>query len=176
MDKKTNPDLRIAVISDPHLGFTGHINPNYYGLSQQGDQDKWFEYALRYLKEKGIDALVIPGDMANACSYGRKDMTSADFAVLEMARLAKIFRSVFDGTDTKLVTIYGNHDNLAQPREKLNGGSSSPWEEAFGEPYTHIVEKEVKGYSFIGANWSYEQEAAEIIKREALKNPDKPVF
>ena len=45
--EKNKPDLRIAVMSDVHIGFTGHINPNYYGLSQPGDQDKWWEYALR---------------------------------------------------------------------------------------------------------------------------------
>ena len=176
MKQNKTPDLRIAIISDPHIGFTGHINPNYYGLGQVGDQSKWFEYALRWFKNKGIDALVIPGDMANACSYGRPGITSADCAVVEMAELGKIFRNVFGDTDAKLVTIYGNHDNLAQPRERLNGGDSSPWEEAFFEPYTHIVEKKVKGYSFIGANWSYEKEAADIVRREALADPDKPVF
>ena len=176
MSDKRTPDLRIAIISDPHIGFTKHINPNYYGLGQEGNQDKWFEYALRWFKAKGIDALVIPGDMANACSYGTPGYTSADFAVIEMARLGKIFRSVFDGTDTKLVTIYGNHDNLCQPRERLNGGNSSPWEEAFGEPYTHIVEKTVKGFKFIGANWSYEAEAKDIVAKAARENPDKPVF
>ncbi len=174
--KKSKPDLRIAIISDPHLGFTAHINPNYYGLGQQGSQELWFEYALRWFRKKGIDALVIPGDMANACSYGSSDLSSADCAVLEMAKLGKIFRNVFSGTSTQLVSIYGNHDNLAQPRERLNGGESSPWEEAFGEPYSHVFEKEVRGFKFICANWGYEAEAREYVKRAAEECPDKAVF
>ncbi len=176
-DIKT-PELRIAIISDPHIGFLGHINPNYYGLGLLGNQSLWFEYALRWFREKGVDAIVVPGDMANACAYkGIYDgMTSADCAVKEMAQMGEIFRRVFAGTDTRLVTIYGNHDNLCQGRERLNGGESSPWEEAFGEPYAHINIKEVNGFTFIGANWGYEAEARDIIKAKARENPDKPIF
>ena len=174
--KAQKPDLRIAIISDPHLGFTGHINPNYYGLGQQGDQDKWWEYALRWFKRRGTDVVVVPGDMANACSYGKPGITSADCAVDEIKRFARIFREVFKGTDAEIVSIYGNHDNYAQPREKLNGGNETPWEDAFGEPYTRVVHKNVKGYAFIGGHWSYEKHARDIIKEEAEKTPDKPVF
>ena len=176
MNKTKKADLRLAIISDPHLGFTGHINPNYYGLGQPGDQDKWFEYALRYFSSRGIDALVIPGDMANACAYGRAGVTSADCAAAEMIRLGKIFRDVFGESETKLIAIYGNHDNLVQPRERLNGGDGSPWEDAFGEPYTHVFEKTVKGYTFIGANWGYEKEAREAVARAAEGEMGKPVF
>ena len=93
-----------------------------------------------------------------------------------MARLVKIFRKVFEGTDTEIVSIYGNHDNLAQPREKLNGGNETPWFDAVGEPYTHTVLKTGKGYSFIGAHWSYEKEAKDFVKAAAEATPDKPVF
>ena len=94
MSEKVNktPDLKVAIISDPHLGFIGHINPNYYGLGQQGDQDKWWEYALRWFKNRGVDVVVVPGDMANACAYSRTDVTHTDCTVEEMARLGKIFR------------------------------------------------------------------------------------
>ncbi len=172
------PDIRIAIISDPHLGFLGHGSPNYYGLGQPGDQSKWLEYALKYFKHRGIDAFVCPGDMANACAYrGVHDgMTGADRAVIEMADFGKVFKSVFGGTDTELVTIYGNHDNLCQHRERLNGGDSSPWEEAFGTPYTHINKKTVKGFTFIGANWGYEAEARAFIKEAAEADPDRAVF
>ncbi len=180
MKNENKPDLRIAIISDPHVGFLGHINPNYYGLGQEhfGDQSKWFEYALRYFKARGIDALVCPGDMANACAYkGIHDgETSADRAVAEIAEFGAIFKKVFSETDTQLVTIYGNHDNLCQNREPLNGGDYSPWENAFGTPYTHVNVNKVKGYTFIGANWGYEKDAGEFVKAAAEAEPDKPVF
>lgn len=174
--KKEKTDLRLAIISDPHLGFTKHINPNYYGLGQQGDQDKWWEHALLWFKKRGIDALVVPGDMANACAYGAPGITSADCAKDEMKRLVKIFKKVFANTDAQLICIYGNHDNYAQKLEKLNGGEETPWEDAFGEPYSRVVRKYVKGYSFVGAHWGFEAEAKDIIKEEAEKNPNKPVF
>lgn len=178
MSEKTNkqPDLKIAIISDPHVGFTGHINPNYYGLGQPGDQDKWWEYALRWFKDRGVDVVVVPGDMANSCAYDRTDVTHTDCAIEEMARLGKIFREVFKDTDTQLFCVYGNHDALAQPYEILNGGDKTPWEDAFGEPYAHTAYKQVKGYSFVGAHWGREQDAKELLAREALKSPDKPVF
>ena len=173
-DKKA--DLRIAVISDVHIGFTGHINPNYYGLGQPGDQDKWWEYALRWFKDKGVDVVVVPGDMANTCAYDRTDVTSADCAAEEMIRCARIFHEVFKGTDTELVCVYGNHDHLVQPWEKYNGGDKTPWEDAFGEPYEPVFTKTVKGYSFVGVHWGKEKYAKAAVAEAVKKTPDKPVF
>ncbi len=179
MDKKERqPDLRIAIISDPHIGFIGHRNPNYYGRGQIGDQSKWLEYALYYFKDRGIDAFVCPGDMANAAAYKEVygELTHDHIAAREMAEFGRIFRKVFDGTDTTLVTIYGNHDNLCQHRERLNGGDGSPWEDAIGTPYRHVNVQQVKGYTFIGANWGYEKDAGPLVKTYAESTPDKPVF
>ncbi len=176
MNKESTPDLRIGIVSDVHIGFLGHFNPNYYGAGLIGDQSRWFEYVLRCFKERGVDAIVVPGDMANAYGYGVDGLTGDICAANDMAEFSRIFHKVFDGTETKLVTIYGNHDNLCQHHERLNGGKGSPWEDAFGEPYSHINVKEVKGYTFIGANWGYELEARDIIKEKALADPERPVF
>lgn len=170
------PDLRIAIISDVHIGFTGHINPNYYGLGQPGDQDKWWEYALRWFKNKGVDVVVVPGDMANACAYSRTDVTHADCAAEEMIRFARIFNEVFEGEETKLVCVYGNHDALVQPWERYNGGDKTPWEDAFGEPYEPVFTKEIKGYSFIGVHWGQEKYAKNAVAEAVNKTPNKPVF
>ena len=171
-------DLRLGIISDLHVGFIGHLCPNYYGLSQDpyGSQDKWVEYALRWYKKKGVDAIIVPGDIANACSYDDKTRTWGDYAKMEMARFGAIFQQVFAGTDTKLVAIYGNHDHFCQPREKVNGGEETPWQDAFGETYEHVFVKDVKGYTFVGANWGYEALAKDAVKNAVERSPEKPVF
>ncbi len=169
------PDLKLAIISDVHIGFIAHGCVNYYGRSQPGDQTLWLEYALRYFRQIGIDALVVPGDMSNAADY-EKGGWSPRHAALEMKIFGETFKKVFEGTDTKLVTIYGNHDNICQHLERLNGGEGSPWEDAFGEEYTHINEREVKGYKFVGVNWGYEKDAKPYIDKAVKETPDKPVF
>ena len=175
---KNKTSLRVGIISDPHLGFLGHINPNYYGLGQEpfGVQDKWYEYVLRYFKYRGVDVIVIPGDMANACAYGDKTKTSADYAVEEIIRSGKIFREVFKNTNTQIFCIYGNHDNFCQNREFLNGGDQNIWQEAYGEPYAHTVVKNIKGFNFVGGHWGYEQEAKPYLDKLTKETPNKPVF
>ena len=180
---KRKADLRVAIISDIHIGFTGHINPNYYGLGQQGSQEKWVEYALRWFKKKGVDVVVVPGDIANACAYFRTDITNEDCAFAEMRRFGEIFREVFKGTDVELVAIYGNHESGygvlpkgVQAWEQLNGGTKTPWKDAFGEAYARTVVKNIKGYTFVGAHWGYEKETEKVIAEEAKKSPDNPVF
>lgn len=181
MEKVSRPDLRIGIISDPHVGFAGHhiSNPYYYGHDQAavGNQDKWWEYSLKYFKSRGVDAIVVPGDMANAFNYQTEYATpSAEIAAAEMARCGKMFRKVFKGTKTQLICIYGNHDNVTQAAEKLNGGSLTPWEDAFCEPYQDYVLKRVNGFTFIGGHWNKEDFCKDLIKKEAEKTPDKPVF
>lgn len=172
------PDIRIGIISDPHLGFTGHINPNYYGFQQKpfGKQHLWWKYALEYFKHRNVDVVVVPGDMANACAYFSKEITNEQCAVNEMKLTGDIFREVFKGEDTQLFCIYGNHDDLCQHREVINGGNENVWENAFHEPYSHVNVKTVKGFTFIGGHWGYEAEAKEVIRKYATENPDKPVF
>lgn len=168
-------DLRVGIMSDIHIGFTGHFDAHYYGLGQPGSQDKWWEYSLRWFKYKGVDAIVLPGDMTNCCDYerlGRELSISRE----EMQRLYQIFREVFEDTEVQLVTIYGNHDKLLQEDEIANGGSRNHWQEVFGEPYSATVVKKIKGYTFIGAHWGREADAQYIVAKEATREEGRPVF
>jgi|GEM_PF-6053420 len=169
------PNLRVGIISDVHIGFTGHLDPHYCGGTQPGSQDLWWEYTLRWYAARGVDVIAVPGDMTNACDYSVPKW-SAEYSYDEMRRFNDIFRKVFDGTDTELVTIYGNHDQFVQKWETMNGGDKNPWQEIFGEPYEHVFCKKVHGISFIGAHWGYEGEAKALIRQEATANPEQPVF
>ena len=158
MDNK----LRVGIISDVHIGFDGHNDPKYYGhlgkIGYYGEMQKeWWRYTLCWFKNRGVDLILVPGDMSNACDY---DGTHGGGTVLsrkEIGELKEIFDEVFSGTSTELMCIYGNHDNRVQLQEKLNGGDCEHWKDVFGEEYSPIVKKEIGGYTFIGAHWGKER-------------------
>ena len=177
MTDHTAPTLRAGIISDVHIGFTGHINPRYYGLGQGpvGDQDLWWEYVLRWFAHRGVDVIVCPGDMTNACDYSIPSW-SAPYSRREMERFCAIFRKVFGGTDTQLVVIYGNHDDFVQREETANGGNRTHWQDVFGEPYSPIVRRTVNGYAFVGAHWGHEGEAGPAVAEAVAASGDLPVF
>ena len=177
MKKKSN-ELRIGIVSDIHVGFTGHLSKFYYGEGQPnvGPQEKWWEYILRYYKHRGVDVMVFPGDFTNACAYSDKNKTDAEYSYEEIIRAGEIYQKVFGGTKTKFVGIYGNHDEDCQAREIANGGDKKFWEESFGEPYTKVVHKVINGINFIGGHWGNEKECIELIKKACSENPDKPVI
>lgn len=170
--------LRVGIVSDIHLGFLGHINARYYGLGQEGfgEQEKWWRYVLEYYKRRGVDLIIVAGDMANGCPYGDPNLTVLDCTTREIKRTGDIFREVFGQTDTQLFCIYGNHDNICQEQEMQNGGNKNIWQEAFGEPYSRTVVKYIKGFCFVGSHWGYEKESKDVLKIECEKNKGKPVF
>lgn len=172
-DKKA--DLRVGIMSDIHIGFTGHADPRYCGLGQPGEQAKWWEYSLRWFKERGVDAIMIPGDLTNAFDLG-KCAFSVEHSRRELRQFADVWKAVFGDTRTELICIYGNHDQYIQAEEPVNGGDQCHWRAAFGEAYSHVVEKTVKGYSFIGAHWGYEKEAGPAVAQAAAKAQGRPVF
>lgn len=175
MGSVKNPDLRVGIMSDIHIGFTAHADPRYYGLGQPGSQEKWWEYSLRWFRNRGVDAIVIPGDLTNAFDCA-KCAFSVEHSRRELQRFAAIWKDVFGDTQTQLICIYGNHDQFIQAEETANGGDRDHWADAFGEPYAHVVQKTVKGYAFVGAHWGYEAEAGPVLARTAAQAQGHPVF
>ena len=178
MDKK----LRVGIISDVHIGFNGHNDPQYFGhfgkIGYYGEMQKeWWRYTLCWFKNKGVDLILVPGDMSNACDY---ETWTREKGLLnsrkEIGELKSIFDEVFMGTSTELMCIYGNHDNRIQMQEKSNGGDFDHWKDVFGEEYSPVVKKEVCGYTFIGAHWGKEKLAEPFIEKYCKENPGKPVF
>ena len=122
-----------------------------------------FEKALTYYDERGADAVVIAGDLADWGLIGQMQ------AVLDVWE--KIFpggRSRRDGRKVERLIVFGNHDFedwRSKPCKAWFNGALPPEEEIFfrdreahyarlfGEAYEPIWRKEVKGYTFIGAHW-----------------------
>lgn len=135
--RKEKPDVRFGVVSDIHL-----LRPNH---------DKLLEKAFVYFRDRGVDAIMIPGDIAD---NGR---------ISELKRCADIWKRVFpgdrgmDGRRVEKLFIYGNHDiwgsyHMIKQNPKLaredaiafeEGRPKRVWQEVFGEPYSDFWLKEV---------------------------------
>ena len=143
---KTLPALRLGVLSDVH------IHDDDTGTSA-------VETAFNLFREKGVDGVVICGDLADAG------------LVSELEALAKCWFGVFpndtgiDGRKVKRLFIYGNHDhegwkygNRAKPgpdgkpvpaEGSLINDYAGSWERIWGEPWKRVRMEEVNGYRIV---------------------------
>lgn len=80
-----------AAISDVHIG----NDPN------KRDEHN-FTSALTQLKERGVDAVLVAGDLINAGGYGGKYEQMYDYK--------RVYETVFDPKVTPMVYAVGNHD------------------------------------------------------------------
>lgn len=143
------PLLKLGVISDIHLG------------SESPDVDEALEKALRYFDSAGAEAVLVPGDTAHSG------------LISEMERFARKWHLVFpndkasDGRHVELMIVTGNHcvdgwggrwkgfseaDLLAKSlgyRDNLR----KTWDRLFGQDCPLMWRREVKGVSFVGAQW-----------------------
>ena len=185
--------LTLGVLSDIHVGCAGW--------------EQWHEFmgynvhtlvrALRHFRDAGVDGVVIAGDLAD---YGM---------IYEMEAVAEAWRYVFpddklpDGRKVERLFVTGNHDwegflyrdfgkmhypdPAALAKATLQGNMKQAWERIWGEPYTPVWTKTVKGYTFVGAHWdgfSYKEYgnvsfagAPEAICAAGAKaDPRKPFF
>ncbi len=154
----TTPLLRIGILSDIH------ISESVWG-DRQHDR---FEKALRFYKEKGVDGVLITGDL--------QENTDFDYASYNMGEVVDIWFKVFPDSKNDLtgervepLFIYGNHD-IGLVEEEY-------WPERLGE-YQEAWIKEIKGYQFVGVQYSREceQEVVKLISRAEALSDDKPFF
>lgn len=172
--EKEKLDLRLGIISDVHIGFIKRTKGYLYDIWDSSCQSKWFELVLNYYKNRGVDAIVIPGDLTNGWNYSINTFDK-DCSTFDVEEFNKIYKKVFDGTSVKLVFCIGNHD-LFYLNEKLNGGNQTILKDVFGMEYSHVLQFNVNGYDFICPGWEHEQESICLIKEKCKQNAGKPVF
>ena len=155
----TTPLLRVGIISDIHLGAdTPH---------SRFDR---LEKVLMFYKEKGVDGILITGDLQD-------DRTSAATAMSNIEELQDIWLRVFPdntnpltGEPVEPMFIYGNHDKALVDAEY--------WFDGIGSEYEDAWIKEIKGYQFVGVH--YTKEGGTLVQKylEQAKeaSPDKPFF
>ena len=141
------PDLRFGVVSDMHISTPKSC--------------RMFERALRQFKRRGVDAVVIPGDLTD---WGLKS---------GFVYVRRTWDKVFGGTAVTPLFCTGNHDfdgwrysdisvemrvNGYSETDRL-GDTSDPdrfakgWEEVFGEKFEWVRCRTVKGYDFVSAEY-----------------------
>ena len=139
------PALRFGVISDVHV-------------AKSWNQEKYIEKALRWFDAQGVDAVMVPGDIAHSGM------------IAELESFAAVWNRVFpgdrgaDGRHVEKLFVTGNHDLEAwwvkgepawREQHVFNHGENARkvWERLFHEEWQLIWKKQVKGYTFVGAQW-----------------------
>ena len=154
----TTPLLRIGILSDVHL------SRSVWG-DQQHDR---LEKALLVYRQKGVDGILIAGDL--------QENTDAATAMTNIEEFTDIWFSVFPNNTNPLTRehveplfIYGNHD--------VGLVNAEYWPDRLGT-YEEAWHKEVKGYQFVGAHYTMEwsETAANLVGKAEALSEDKPFF
>lgn len=155
----TTPLLRIGILSDIHLN--ADMRHNMYDR---------FEKALMFYKQKGVDGILIAGDLQD-----NRETTAA--AVSAMEQLQDIWQRVFPNNINDLtgelvepMFIYGNHDKALVEMQY--------WFDGMGSDYEDVWIKEIKGYQFVGAHFTKEEDALvqKYLEQAKTSSADKPFF
>ncbi len=146
--------IRVGVLSDVH------INAN------DTEQTTRFEHALTALKLRGVDAVLISGDL--------QEHTGGVGAVDAIESYAASWFKVFPNNTNDLtgehvepIFIYGNHDKTLV--------ADGYWPESLGL-YEDAFIKEINGYYFVGAQYSKESAATWLIEHAKEDSNGYPFF
>ena len=163
-----SPDLRFGVVSDIHV-----TTPK---------STKLFEKSLRYFRRRGVDAVMVPGDLTD---WGLRSGFAAVRATWDR---------VFAGTDVVPLFCTGNHDYdgwaygdmtmemhangyAEDDAVTKNGGMEKCWKKAFGEEFAPIRCRTVKGYDFVCGEWhGYEELSGWMAANGGRFKGEKPFF
>ena len=161
------PRLRFGVITDVHIG-------------GRKEAPQRLETALRWLDARGIDAVLCCGDVAHTGQ------------ICQMEAFANIWYKVFpkSGRTVELMISTGNHDawemGLAKQTEEnkrknwlfYSDNAARTWKRLFDEEWAPVWRKEVKGYTFIGAQWpTFKPDLEGFMKAHGNEfDPTKPFF
>ena len=153
--RKTDAKLSFGVLSDIHLAANNDAT-----MDVSASQVNNLKSAFNYFDQAGVDAIVVPGDVANG---GLKK---------ELQTFMNTFFEVFpnyiaaDGRKVELVIITGNHDaegyeSYATGYKKqfadddaykaacINGDHEANWKAIVGEDYRTLSIRKIRGYNFI---------------------------
>ena len=168
--EEEKPRLRFGVLSDIHIG----------GRKTAPERLK---FALNWLAAQHVDAVLSPGDIAHSG------------LIREIEQFASIWYSVFpqgrgrDGNEVKRMLVSGNHDAAASWVKGTDEWRTANvlahkdnfvrvWERLFHEKWELIWKREVKGYAFVGAQWSSLNPPIEkfMAEQKGTLDPSKPFF
>ena len=185
------PNLVFGVISDTHLRTTtdGKYSTRYWS-------DKWLVSALKLFRDAKVDAVMHCGDMAHCGQVEEMEFHRAAWDKVFPGDLAP------GGRKVERLFVTGNHDMEAlnygigqmvkdlypDPEERarhvLATDIAANWERIWGEPYSNVWHRTVKGYHFFGRHYlpgkgeEAEAQAAALVKETMGETPapGKPFF
>jgi len=168
-----HPKMRFGVVSDIHIG-------------GKPDAEQQLEIVLRWFYTKNVDAVLCPGDIAHS---GLID---------ELEKFAAVWHKVFsggcaaDGRNVELMISMGNHDvdawggrwkgyteeQMLAHRFFYKDNPGKTMQRLFGQKWELIWRREVKGYTFIGSQWSSLNPPIEAYMKENVStfSSAKPFF
>lgn len=155
----TTPLLRIGILSDTHINADTR-----YSMYDR------LEKALMFYKQKGVDGILITGDLQD-------NRTSAAEAMRAMEEFQDIWLRVFPNNVNDLtgeyvepMFIYGNHDKSLVEAEY--------WFDGIGSEYEDAWIKEIKGYQFVGVHYTKENGTLvqKYLSQAQEASTDKPFF
>jgi len=187
--KAGSPDLRIGVLSDIHLSY----DANGFLKKPTSRTQANFIKALEYFRDRHVDAVLVAGDLANSG------------LLPELELVADAWKKVFpgnklpDGSPVVNLMHYGDHDvekrffvekrfantyvkrdGKMPPSLAFDGNNKKCWEELFGEEWSQVAVKTVKGYTFILANFDQAHPGTAVGLDKCMAkhgaDPSKPVF
>ena len=167
------PRLRFGVVSDIHL-----TTP---------ESALTFERALRYFDSRGVDAVVVPGDISD---WGLKS---------GIRYAADAWRRVFPrgigsgGRKVERLFCTGNHDyrgwgygdmavemhalGYSEDEALANLGMKKCWEEVFEEPFEPFRRRVVNGFEFVSSEYDVRHKAGEWFAANAASfDRERPLF
>ena len=167
------PKLRFGVVSDVHIG-------------GKPDAVEQLEKVLRWFASRDVDAVLCPGDIAHSGLIG------------DLEKFAVAWHKVFpsgkgpDGRRVELMISTGNHDvdawggrwssfteeQMLAQCFRYKDNPQKTWQRLFGQKWELVWRREVKGYTFIGSQWSSLKPPVEDYFREhaAELKGGKPFF
>ena len=190
------PSLKLGVISDIHIygtrTFPYKARPNRH---TQGET-VMFEKVMRFYDAATVDGVLIAGDLTE------NGVDTQLQLVVDVWNRVFPGNKGADGRPVEKLFIYGNHDAqkglifnkplLAQFRKRLGSDEAfeayrrdhgllprekEAWERLFGEAWSPVIHKTLKGHHFFLANWGHEHEANALFARELPKiGTETPFF
>ena len=170
------PNLRFGVLSDIHIG-------------GKKDAAGCAEKVLRWFASEGVDAVLCPGDIAHSGN------------IRELEAFADVWHRVFPGNGERetgngerveLMISTGNHDvdawsgrwkgfteeKMLAERFNYKDNLEKAWRRLFNQKWELVWRREVKGYTFVGAQWSsLNPPIGEYFRAHAAKlRGSKPFF
>ena len=171
--------LRVGILSDIHVRSDAKWGQDH---PQMAPSDTGcFIKALRYFRSRGVDAVALPGDMAD------------DGITDQLLCVGRAWDEVFPEGKVERIFALGNHDweswgggkfraslfpdgnELA--RHVLRDHLRETWNAAFHEDFRRTYVKMVKGYRFGVAHWPFHCDCQDFVRQLAAKSdPALPFF